>query len=69
MMGETVMRRECDDGGMCDSLSCGEGAQGLDRSFRGFTAVRLTLPSGTEFEQPNHWGGPSDADSQRRHRS
>ena len=29
----------------------------LGRSPRGFTAARLTLPSGTEFEQPNHWGG------------
>ena len=37
----------------------------LGRSPRGFTAARLTLPSGTEFEQPNHWGGDSDADSQR----
>jgi len=37
----------------------------LGRSPRGFTAARLTLPSGTEFEQPNHWGGDSDTDSQR----
>ena len=57
MMREGVTRRECDDGGMCDGLELG-------RSPRGFTAERLNLPSGTEFEQPNRWGW-GDADSQR----
>ena len=57
-MRESVTRRECKDGGMCDDL-------GTWKSPRGFTAARLTLPSGTEFEQPNHWGGASDTDSQR----
>ena len=50
VMRESVTRRECKDGGMCDDL-------GAWKSPRGFTAARLTLPSGTEFEQPNHWGG------------
>ena len=58
MMGESVTGRECKMGECTMVLELG-------RSPRGFTAATLTLPSGTEFEQPKHWGGDSDADSQR----
>ena len=50
MMGESVTGRECKMGECTMVLELG-------RSPRGFTAARLTLPSGTEFEQPNHFGG------------